>query len=714
MSLAEVLEQWPEDVMGAVPTAGSLPEGFQALSEDSVESFLVARHPNLVADFLGGLVTSVREISDGNLNHVFEVTGKDGKRICVKQALPFMRMNEDIKMAAQRIYFENASLRIFSHVAAEERTKIVPDIYAFDKDMMVVIMEFVAPHQVLRSLLVNGFETKGLGSAVGRSLARILFATSIYGLEGPHRRRLMNYFAQNNDLCVATEEAVFTSPLVDKPSFTSRWTSPALDEIVTELRADKEVLLAVADLKTKFSSQADCLLHGDTHTGSILANPESQDLAEAGGSVLFIDSEFTLMGPIAFDVGSFMGNLVISACARRSVYPLTELQEFWQAFAQTFKDMWTRSRKEFLASLENSPERLETGRISVYFRKEVDVDASQALKTFFRDLWFDAVGFAAVELIRRTIGVAHVEDFESIRDIEERAYSESSALKIAQTLLHDRRSEQQIKNPEDLLALCKLKLGLQPAVVTKTATIFLVARLPRLGSCKTRLASTIGNEAALDFAQACIGDLIESLGDSALEESLQANIQRVILFSPGEDKQDYRTWLDAAFPKHGPRWELQSMSTQQGEPDVRLGKLGNALGGSLQRCHSDAVAFIGMDTPNLGINELSKALAIPLAEPSKAFLSPALDGGYVLLALPGHCGKEAFWDVAWSTGAAFATQLNALTECGLRVTIGKEVFRDVDEEDDYLALAKDLKENQTYSCERLRNHFTSHYTSISS
>ena len=52
---------------------------------------------------------------------------------------------------------------------------------------------------------------------------------------------------------------------------------------------------------------------------------------------------------------------------------------------------------------------------------------STSLDAFMKELFHDAMGFAACEMIRRIVGVAHVEDMESIKDIPTRAYREFAA-----------------------------------------------------------------------------------------------------------------------------------------------------------------------------------------------------------------------------------------------------------------------------------------------
>lgn len=59
-------------------------------------------------------------------------------------------------------------------------------------------------------------------------------------------------------------------------------------------------------MQAKFITQAEALLHGDLHTGSVMV---TQDTAYV------IDAEFAVYGPIAFDVGKFLANLLLALFA---------------------------------------------------------------------------------------------------------------------------------------------------------------------------------------------------------------------------------------------------------------------------------------------------------------------------------------------------------------------------------------------------------------
>jgi len=83
----------------------------------------------------------------------------------------------------------------------------------------------------------------------------------------------------------------------------NRWTSPQLDVFAEGIRSDLPLKLAVAKLKRKFLQSTEALLHGDLHTGSVMAKENS---------TFVIDPEFAFYGPMGFDIGAFISNLLLN------------------------------------------------------------------------------------------------------------------------------------------------------------------------------------------------------------------------------------------------------------------------------------------------------------------------------------------------------------------------------------------------------------------
>lgn len=70
-------------------------------------------------------------------------------------------------------------------------------------------------------------------------------------------------------MCALTEQVVFSDPYVD--SHFNKWTSPQLDSIVhTVKNEDMELIFEISELRHKFITAKEALVHGDLHTGSIM------------------------------------------------------------------------------------------------------------------------------------------------------------------------------------------------------------------------------------------------------------------------------------------------------------------------------------------------------------------------------------------------------------------------------------------------------------
>ena len=57
----------------------------------------------------------------------------------------------------------------------------------------------------------------------------------------------------------------------------------------------------------RFIERAQALIHGDLHTGSIMVTTDSTQV---------IDPEFAFYGPMGYDIGAFLGNLILAYFAQ--------------------------------------------------------------------------------------------------------------------------------------------------------------------------------------------------------------------------------------------------------------------------------------------------------------------------------------------------------------------------------------------------------------
>jgi 5-methylthioribose kinase len=365
----------------------------------------------------------VREVGDGNLNLVFIVeTARGG--LVVKQALPYVRLvGESWPLPLKRSFFEYHALTR----QAQRDPGRVPAIYHFDEAQALTAMEYLTPHKILRRDLEAGVMHPRLADQLGGFLARTLFRGSDLSMKTAERKADVALFADNVALCDITETLVFTDPYYAAPL--NKHTSPQLDGIVAELRADVDLKVAAQQLKLKFCNHAETLVHGDMHTGSIMAH---------GGDARVIDPEFAVYGPFGFDVGMLIANFLMAYFAQSGYEARAGERDDFRAWTlDVAEDIWTRFRAEF-AQLWRTERRGILFPAALYEDQGHALAAEQALAALLQDIWVDALGFAGVEMHRRILGLAHIAEFEHIVDPNARAACEARALRLGRHLAVNR------------------------------------------------------------------------------------------------------------------------------------------------------------------------------------------------------------------------------------------------------------------------------------
>jgi 5-methylthioribose kinase len=379
----------------------------------------------------------VREVGDGNLNLVFIVEGPKGA-VVVKQALPYVRLvGESWPLPLRRSFFEYHAL-----VRQEARAGkgSVPAIYHFDEAQALIVMEYLAPHVILRRALIDGRQLPRIAQDLGLFAARTLFRGSDLHMAARQRKADLALFAENAELCDITENLVFTDPYFEAEL--NRHT-PALDPLVAELRADRDLKVEAQRLKHLFAANAETLLHGDLHTGSIMVTD---------GDTRVIDPEFAFYGPMAFDIGMLLANFWMAffsqagheengSRASMRAYLLRTIAEIWSVFRAEFSALWRTERTGMLYD----------GRL---FEDGNDpLGAEQALDHVLHSLWGDLLGFAGVEIHRRILGLAHNADFETIEDEALRAKCEAPALRFGRYLVVNRHRIHSVEEANGLAVL---------------------------------------------------------------------------------------------------------------------------------------------------------------------------------------------------------------------------------------------------------------------
>ena len=393
---------------------------YRALDPSTLAAWL-GGHPHLAERLGGGPADwTVREVGDGNLNLVFVVAGPAASLVA-KQALPYVRLvGESWPLPLERSWFEHCALAEQSRLAPG----LVPQVFHFDRAMALIAMEFLTPHVIMRKGIVAGTRYPRFASDIAHFMAHTLFGTSALALKADACKALTGRFAPNTALCKITEDLVFTDPY--RVAELNRWTRPWLDGIAKAFREDAALKCAVQARKFQFMTSAQALLHGDLHTGSIMLT---------AGDTRVIDPEFAFMGPMGFDIGALVGNLLLGALAQeghaatpgaRDGYRdwlLAQAVAVWAQFEARFLVLWreTGDGDAYVAALFAGAEGARA------------MEAER--RAFMATLMADTIAFAGIEIIRRILGLAHVEDMESIADPARRAGCETKALVLARKLV---------------------------------------------------------------------------------------------------------------------------------------------------------------------------------------------------------------------------------------------------------------------------------------
>jgi 5-methylthioribose kinase len=364
---------------------------------------------------------TVKEIGDGNINMVFRVTDeRSGKSMIVKQAYPYVRcVGESWPLSQDRIRIEAEAMKMEGKLAPG----LAPEIYLEDTDMHVMVMEDLSHLGVMRGQMLEMRPFPRFADHISTFLANNMFFTSDLYMDPTAKKELVGKFI-NPDLCKITEDLIFSDPYCDHER---NDINPALRPYLENVFWQKtDLRLEAAKFKYKFLTRAECLLHGDLHTGSIFADREETKV---------FDSEFAFVGPMAFDIGLLIGNLLINyvswdgktdlfsaeTIADYRQHVETMINEIWNRFETKLKANWDRDAQDVLGDIEG-------------YRDH-----------FMRELFVDTVAYAGMVMIRRMHGLAHNVDVDGIENEETRRDVQVRILETAQALVMNRRQYETIE-----------------------------------------------------------------------------------------------------------------------------------------------------------------------------------------------------------------------------------------------------------------------------
>lgn len=198
--------------------------------------------------------------------------------------------------------------------------------------------------------------------------------------------------------------------------------------------------------------------------------------------------------------------------------------------------------------------------------------------------------------------------------------------------------------------------------------VIVMAKEPRPGKVKTRLAVDVGADVAARLAKAFLLDTVEAVHgvDGAAV---------VIAYDPPSG----RDW----FERECSPFDIDLVEQATGDLGVRMER---AFRTQFERGGVQCV-MVGMDTPQVTASRLEDAFAA--LEDHGVCLGPSEDGGYYLLGLARH-QPTLFTGVAWSTQDVFAETMRRVEALGQAAHLLPRE-RDVDDRADLTALSETIR-----------------------
>jgi len=350
---------------------------------------------------------TVREIGDGNLNYVFRVAdSSSGKSVIIKQAGVSLRISEAMKVSTDRNRIESEILGLHNEYAPG----LVPKIYFYDTVMCACAMEDLSDHELMRYALMKHKTFPRFADDITTYMVNTLLKTTDVAMEHKAKKALVKSFT-NPELCEITEDLVLSEPYNDVNGRNNVF-PPNKDFMQKELYDDESLHIEIAKLKFDFMNNAQALIHGDLHTGSIFVKQNSTRI---------FDPEFAFFGPIGYDVGNVIANLFFAWNNGNAAGNA----DFCGWILKTTAEVIDLFSQKFLAC---------------YDQNVTDVMAkTQGFREYYLGtIIADTAGYTGTELIRRTVGLAQVKDITVIPDENKRAYAERVNVLCAKDLIMNR------------------------------------------------------------------------------------------------------------------------------------------------------------------------------------------------------------------------------------------------------------------------------------
>ena len=255
-------------------------------------------------------------------------------------------------------------------------------------------MENVAAFKNLRYELKREHIFPKFSDQISSFMTNVLLPTTDLVMDRIEKKKMVKDFV-NVGPCDITEKLVLTEPYYNylgRNVFDDK-IKPFVEQ---NLYNNSPLKVEVGKLRNNFMNNAQALLHGDLHSGSIFINESD---------VRVFDSEFAFYGPMGYDIGNVVGNLVFPYVVQKA-----------------YLEKQGKGNKEFIAWLRKTIAEVFDMTFSKMSEKYDEIVKFPFYKergfknAYLRSVENDTLGYAGTEIIRRTVGDSKVLEITDIED----------------------------------------------------------------------------------------------------------------------------------------------------------------------------------------------------------------------------------------------------------------------------------------------------------
>jgi 5-methylthioribose kinase len=250
--------------------------------------------------------------------------------------------------------------RWYQTVARFDTERVCPAVFHFDPERRALVLEDLAGAELLTDLLARGGDATSAAAVLGRFLGAVH--------AGTRDPALAERFA-NHEMRALHGEHIFALPFRanDFPL------SPAVRRRGEQIAAEPELCSRIEAAYQRYQGLSRALVHGDVQPGNVLL---------VAGAPRLIDAEISHLGDPAFDLGQLAGHLWLRALARgdpRTAAPaVSALWSAWSDSAGGEAQASLFSEALIYAGVEMLRRTLGAARVPEVSRDEVALRAIEA------------------------------------------------------------------------------------------------------------------------------------------------------------------------------------------------------------------------------------------------------------------------------------------------------------------------------------------------